>query len=160
MSITLEPKLQSKLDQVARRLGKSAEEVADAAIRAHLTELDAELDARVLADEEQAYQRLYPELRERYWQQYVAIQAGRVIDAAPDFEAVYLRVRQQYGDRTVLIRRVGDTPVEEYRVAIELDRQPHVDRLFDTLDRLAAVEPPLTPEEIEAEIKASRRTPA
>jgi len=39
----------------------------------------------------------------------------------------------------------------------ELDRQQRVDRLFDKLDRLSEVEPLLTPEEIDAEIKAHRR---
>jgi hypothetical protein len=111
MSITLDPKLQSQLVQIARRLGKSVEEIADEAIRAHL----AELHDRALAEEDRAYQRLYPDLRERYWQQYVAVYAGRVVDADPDFETLFLRVQQQYGDRTVLIRRVTDSPLEEFR---------------------------------------------
>ena len=44
----------------------------------------------------------------------------------------------------------------ERLLASELDRQQRVDKLFSTLDRLSEVEPPLTLEEIEAEIKASR----
>jgi predicted DNA-binding protein len=111
MSITLEPKLQTKLDEIARRLGRSAEEIADEAIRAHLEELDR----HALAEEEGAYQRLYPELRRQYAQQVVAIYGGRVVDADPDFETLFLRVRQQVGDRAVLMRRVGETPHEEYR---------------------------------------------
>ena len=111
MFITLEPKLQSKLDQAARRMGKPVEEIADEAIRSHLEELDA----RALAVEERAYQRLYPELHERYPQQYVAIHTGRVVDADPDFEALFLRVQAKLGDRVVLIRQVSDTPTKEYR---------------------------------------------
>ncbi len=39
----------------------------------------------------------------------------------------------------------------------ELDRQRKLDRLFGKLDRLAAIEPPLTEAEINAEIEAYRR---
>lgn len=39
----------------------------------------------------------------------------------------------------------------------ELNRQKRVNRFLGKLDQLTAVEPPLTPEEIEAEIKAHRR---
>jgi predicted DNA-binding protein len=110
MSITLDPKLQSKLDQTAEKLGKLAEEIASEAIRTHLEELDAD----AIDEEERAYQRLYPELREQYPQQYVAIYEGRVIDSDPDFEELFVRIKKQLGDRVVLMRRVGDSPVEEY----------------------------------------------
>ena len=111
MSITLEPKLRTQLDQIARRLGKPADEIADEAIRAHLEELVL----HALEDEELAYQRLFPELREQYPEQVVAIYDGRVVDVDPDFETLVLRIQQQYGDSAVLIRRIGDTPHEEYR---------------------------------------------
>lgn len=39
----------------------------------------------------------------------------------------------------------------------ELDRQRKLDRLFEKLDRLAALEPPLTEDEIKAEIDAYRQ---
>jgi hypothetical protein len=37
----------------------------------------------------------------------------------------------------------------------ELKRQERIDRLFNDLDRLTTVEPPLSPEEIAEEIRAS-----
>jgi hypothetical protein len=39
----------------------------------------------------------------------------------------------------------------------ELERQRKLDRFFGTLDKLNALEPRLTPEEIDAEIEAYRR---
>ena len=110
MSIKLEPDLQTKLDLTAQRLGKSAEEIASEAIQAHLEDLDA----RALAEEERAYQRLYPTLRAKYLQQYVAIHDGRLIDSDSSFEELFLRIQQQFEEGTVLIRRVTDHPVEEY----------------------------------------------
>lgn len=38
----------------------------------------------------------------------------------------------------------------------ELERLFRIDRLFETADRLLEIDPPLTPEEIEAEIEAAR----
>jgi hypothetical protein len=71
-------------------------------------------DSRICGEEDRAYRRLYLELRERYPQQYVAIYEGRVVDVDPDFEELFVRIKQQLGDRIVLMRRVGDSPVEEY----------------------------------------------
>jgi hypothetical protein len=98
------------LDQTAERLGKSVEEIASEAIRTHLEDLDA----HAIEEEERAYQLLYPELREQYPKQYVAIYKGSVIDADFDFEELFVRIKKHLGDRVVLMRRVGETPVEEY----------------------------------------------
>lgn len=111
MAITLEATLQTKLDQTAGRLGKSADEIASEAIRTRLEELDVE----ALEQEVLAYERLYPDLRKRYPNQVVAILAGGVVDVDPDFEALFLRIQKRFGERIVLIRRVVDIPVEEYR---------------------------------------------
>lgn len=42
----------------------------------------------------------------------------------------------------------------------ELDRQERANRFFETVDKLAALDPPLTEEEIQAEIEAYRREKA
>lgn len=39
----------------------------------------------------------------------------------------------------------------------EIERQVRIDRLFETADQLSMLEPPLTPEEIDNEIRAVRR---
>lgn len=41
-------------------------------------------------------------------------------------------------------------------LAKELTRLERINRFFEDIDRLAAIQPPLTPEEIEAEIAAAR----
>jgi hypothetical protein len=45
----------------------------------------------------------------------------------------------------------------ERLLLVELDRQKRITRFFDTLDRLSAIEPRLTMEEINAEIAAYRQ---
>ena len=110
MSITIESQLQRKLDQAAERLDKPAEEIAAEAIRTRLEELDIQ----ALAEEERTYQRLYPELRERYFQQYVAIYKGHLVDSDSDFEELFIRLRREFGDQVILIRQVTDSLVDEY----------------------------------------------
>ena len=39
---------------------------------------------------------------------------GQVIDSDPDFEPLYLRVQEQFGDVVVLIQQVRETPIEEF----------------------------------------------
>lgn len=39
----------------------------------------------------------------------------------------------------------------------ELTRQQHIDRFFDTIDQLRSLEPPITQQEIDAEIEAYKR---
>jgi hypothetical protein len=118
MSITIESQLQRKLDQAAQRLGKPAEEIAEEAIRTRLEELDIQ----TLAEEERAYQRLYSTLRERYFQQYVAIYQGQVADSDPDFEELFLRLQKKFGDQVILIRQVNDSRIDEYHFRTVLNR--------------------------------------
>jgi hypothetical protein len=111
MTITLEPELQSKLERLAHQLGRPAADIADEAIRAHLEELVI----LALEEEERAYQQLYTELYTHYSGQVVAVFGGRVIDVDPDFETLFLRVQKRYPDQAVLIRRVSESPQQEYR---------------------------------------------
>ena len=112
MAISIEPALQSKLDRMAQFLGQPADEIAAEAIRVHLEELDT----RALEVEAEAYARLHPQLKEHYLNQFVAIHNGQMVDVDADFEALFLRVQEKLGDRPVLIRRVGETHEEEYRL--------------------------------------------
>lgn len=48
-----------------------------------------------------------------------------------------------------------DAQIERW-LTDELDRQGRVNRFFDQLDQLAKIEPPLSPQEIDAEIESYR----
>ena len=118
-TITVEAELEDRLKQFAQQTGKSVEEIADQALRAHL----GDVYSGELAKENRAYERLHATLAAHYPKQFVAIYGGSVIDTDPDFETLYLRVRQTRGDVPVLIRRVNDTPQEAYRF-----RSPRLDQ--------------------------------
>ena len=65
--------------------------------------------------EEEAFQRLHPQLLETYSGEYVAIHNGKVVDHDSDQVALYRRVSQRVPDRFVLIAKVTPQPTEEYR---------------------------------------------
>ena len=74
----------------------------------------------------------------------------------PDRVEITLNLPQELVERAQSAGLLTEAQVERW-LTEELARQQKVDRLFGNLDRLAALEPPLSPEEIEAEIDAYRR---
>lgn len=109
-TITIEPALQTKLDQLARSVGRPLEEIVTEAINEHLERLnEQQLEADI-----QVFEQIYPDLKAQYMGQFVAIYAGQVIDADTDFERLFLRVQARLGDLTVLIRPVGPSLHEEW----------------------------------------------
>jgi hypothetical protein len=110
MSITVDPTLESALDEMARLLDRPVEDLANEAIRTHLEHLQA----RQLAVEASAYVQMHADLKVHYWGQFVAIHNGEVIDHDPEFESIFLRVQADFSGVPVLIRQVGESPVEEW----------------------------------------------
>jgi hypothetical protein len=62
--------------------------------------------------EMQAYIRLHPALKEKYFGKYVAVYGGELIDHDEDFEALYERVRSQYPHDIVWMSPVKEEPIE------------------------------------------------
>ncbi|MCC6616486.1 MAG: hypothetical protein IT320_23630 [Anaerolineae bacterium] len=67
-----------------------------------------------------------------------------------------LNLPQDLVDEAKSAGLLTDEQIERW-LTDELDRQRKLDRLFGKLDRLAALEPPLTEDEINAEIEAYRQ---
>lgn len=105
-TLTLEPKLQQQLEQVAAEKTTSADELLDAAVRTYLRQLDREK----IRLEAAAYRSLHSQLILDYLEQYVAIHRGRVVDSDVNFEALHARIREHFGNQAVLIRRVEIEP--------------------------------------------------
>ena len=72
----------------------------------------------VIWREEMAFQRLHPELVQRYLGEFVAVLEGKVIDHDIDQVALYKRIRQRYPKQFVLISPVTKNPVEEYVLGV------------------------------------------
>ena len=69
----------------------------------------AELDP---ADREMAaYIALHPQLKEKFFGQYVAIYGGKLIDHDTDRRALYMRMMAQYPDEFVWLSKVEEEPI-------------------------------------------------
>ncbi len=105
MTMTLyPPELVDQLTQIAEAEGKSSEELLIQAVNEFL----AKVANQKLRTEGEAFKAMYPQLLENYQGDYVAIHHGQLVDYDKDARALYLRIRQQYGRITVLIRQVTD----------------------------------------------------
>jgi predicted DNA-binding protein len=110
LTVSIEPALQAKLEQIAQSTGKSAGEIVNEAISEHLNRLNKQrFEAEI-----RAFEKMYPDLKEKYYGQFVAIYDGQVVDTAADFENLFLRIVKRFNDLPVLIRQVGDSPEEEW----------------------------------------------
>jgi hypothetical protein len=101
-TITLQPRLVEQLEQVAAHRSVEAEELIEAAVRAYLRQMERE----TIKAEAEAFRSMHDKLAEKYLGQYVAIHGGKVVDSDEDFQALHGRIRQRFGRRPVLLRRV------------------------------------------------------
>lgn len=102
------------------------EELVDLLSAVQGSDLDASADPDTLLDramwrEEMAYRALYTDLYAEYANQYVAIYEEKLVDNDSEQLKLYLRTRQKYGDKFVLI-----TKVEEVAEPVYTFRSPRV----------------------------------
>ncbi len=109
--IALQPKLVEQVRWIAKSERGTIEDFVNKAIRERLRRLeDQKLEA-----EARVFERMHPQLVEQYLGQFVAVHDGQVVDADVDFEALFLRLQNRFGDIPVLIRLVGANPILELR---------------------------------------------
>jgi len=105
-TITLEPQLMEQLNQVATEQALQPEEILGAAVRAHLRQIERDR----IRSETDAFRSMHAELVKKHLGQYVAVYDGKVVDHDQDFPALHRRIRQRFGRRPVLLRRVTTEP--------------------------------------------------
>ena len=111
LTISIEPDFQTRLEQIAESIGKSTEEVVIEAINQHLQRLNEQK----LEIEQRAYEQMYAKLKKKYLGQFVAIHNKKLVDTGHDFESLFLRIQESFGDVPVLISQVTESPVQEWR---------------------------------------------
>ena len=70
------------------------------------SEDDAQLEA-----EKQSYLHLYPQLKEQFLGQYVAIYQGQLVDHDTDYAALFERIDDRFPDEFVWLTQVQDEPI-------------------------------------------------
>jgi len=109
--VTLQPDIFAQIERITKHERTSTEEFVNQAVRDYLQRLEDQ----ALEKEIRAFERLHPQLVEAYLGQFVAIHRGELVDADPDFEALFLRIQERFGDAVVLIRQVSAEPTLKLR---------------------------------------------
>jgi hypothetical protein len=108
-AIALRTDLRETLEKDAEQEARSINEIVNEAVEHYVRQRQlAKLDAEIAA-----YERLHPELRQKYWGQWIAVHEQKLVDHDSDRTALYRRVRAQYGRTAVLIRQVTEQPSGE-----------------------------------------------
>jgi hypothetical protein len=110
--IMLHPEVRRAVEQISDNDDVTIEELVNRAVRDYVDKFKRQS----LESEIQAFEAMHSALIKTHRGQYVAVYRGRVIDADPDFEALYLRVRSQYENDPVLIRPVTREPTETLEI--------------------------------------------
>lgn len=105
-TVTLDQNVYKRLKAAADENETTADALLENAARQYLWELERQK----ISEESAMYRQQYPELKEKYLGQYIAMHLGKVVDHDIDEDALWKRVRQRYGRTPVLILRVEETP--------------------------------------------------
>lgn len=104
-ALQIDTRLVEKLEQLAAERSIPVEQFVEEAVSTYLRQTEQhEIAQNILAYEEKL-----AELRRLYADQFVAIHSSEMVDHDRDFQALHQRIRQQYGSRPVLIRKVGES---------------------------------------------------
>lgn len=87
------------------------------------THIPKDKKVRILAQEEDAFIKMHPMLRQQYMDEYVAVYGTELVDHDMDLASLTLRMYERFGDQPVWIAPVRRQPVEEWQM-----RSPRLDR--------------------------------
>ena len=105
-TITLDQNVYKRLKAAAEEHETTADALLEDAARQYLWEMERQK----ISEESEMFRQQYPELKEKYLGQYVAMHQGKVVDHDVNEDELWKRVRERYGRTPVLIVRVEETP--------------------------------------------------
>jgi hypothetical protein len=108
-AIILKDDLRESLEQDAELAETSVNELVNEAVEQYLKERQR----AKLEEEVAAFSTMFPQLRESFLGQWVAIHEQELVDNDWDGSALYQRVRDKYGRTPVLIRQVTEQLINE-----------------------------------------------
>jgi hypothetical protein len=108
-AIALRADVRETLEKDSEQETRSVNDLVNEAVERYVHERQlAKLDVEIAA-----YERMHPELRQKYLGQWVAVHEQKLVDHDNDRAALYKRVRAAYGRTAVLIRQVTEQPDNE-----------------------------------------------
>jgi len=108
-TIVLRTDLYQTLERNAQQEARTVDDIVNEAVEYYLREQQRiKLNREILA-----YETLYPELKQNYLGQWVAVHNQALVDHDKDRIALYRRIRARYGRTAVLLRQVTEHLHEE-----------------------------------------------
>lgn len=101
-TVVVEPEMYKRIEEVATEYEASTDEIFVEAVRSYLWDLQR----LKISEESEIYRQRYPDLRDQYQGQYIAMHNGQVVDHDVDFKSLRQRVRQRFGRTPVLMTLV------------------------------------------------------
>lgn len=102
--IVLKENLREPLAQSAARENRTIDDLVNEAVENYLLEQQrAKIDQEIVA-----FEAMYDQLMNHYYNEWVAIHDGQLVDHDADGTALYKRIRAKYGSIAVLLRRVTE----------------------------------------------------
>jgi hypothetical protein len=106
ITLTISEAVFRKAEQVAQAEGRPIEEILEEQIQWALPNFDVNPDRAAMQQEAVAFEKLHANLWKQYPNQYVAVYQGKVVDHDKNIAEMVARLRRDYPNQTVLIRRV------------------------------------------------------
>jgi hypothetical protein len=110
--IAIRDELVRSIEKLAQEQGTNAESLVNEWIERQLS-LAREQRIR---EESARFRAQHDRLWASYAGEYVAMRSGEVLDHSPDVNALYLRIRERYGDEPILIAPVTEAPTPTYQM--------------------------------------------
>ncbi|MDM8518930.1 DUF5678 domain-containing protein [Anaerolineales bacterium HSG6] len=108
-TITLRADLEERLVENAQHEAKTINDLVNEAVEQYLRhQQQIKLDQEI-----SAYKTMYATLKQEYLGKWVAIHHQKLVDHDADGATLYQRIRKKYGRISVLLRQVGEQPIEE-----------------------------------------------
>ena len=70
-----------------------------------------ELDRQYISEQTRIYHEVHAALKMKYLNQHIAMRNGDIVDSDPDFQILFRRIRQRYGNLPVMITKVEEPSI-------------------------------------------------
>jgi predicted transcriptional regulator len=105
-TITVEPEIYEQLEAVAEEKQAKTEQIAEEALKRYLWEQNNQKISR----ESALYREQHSEIKKQFLGKFIAMHQGQIVDHDSDFQILFKRIRERFGNTAVMITNVEEEP--------------------------------------------------
>jgi hypothetical protein len=109
-NVSIEPQLYNRIEKAASQQQSSIDQLLDEAVRQYLWEMDR----RKISEESRIYRQKHATLKAMYLDKYIAMHEGEVVDHDVEFQPLFQRIREQFGNMPIMIVLVKEDSDSAY----------------------------------------------